>query len=134
MKILAGLTLALLVSTTPAFAAQASVFLEELTTVEIATAVREGRTTIIIPVGGVEQNGPHMALGKHNQRVKVLAGRIAQQLGNAIVAPVVAYVPEGKTVPTSWIFALEPALTVPTVQTPVAGTYAPCDGVLETSV
>jgi creatinine amidohydrolase/Fe(II)-dependent formamide hydrolase-like protein len=40
-----------------------------------------------------------MALGKHNLRVKALAGQIAQRLGNAIVAPVLAYVPEGAIVP-----------------------------------
>jgi creatinine amidohydrolase/Fe(II)-dependent formamide hydrolase-like protein len=40
-----------------------------------------------------------MALGKHNVRVKVLAGQIAQKLGNAIVAPVLAYVPEGAIFP-----------------------------------
>lgn len=33
--------------------------------------------------------------GKHNVRAKALAQRIAERLGNAIVAPVMAYVPEG---------------------------------------
>jgi len=113
MKILAGLTLVLLVSSTPVFAAQGSVYLEEMTTVEVAAGVREGRTTIIIPVGGVEQNGPHMALGKHNQRVKVLAGRIAQQLGNAIVAPVVAYVPEGNITPPTEHMRFAGTISVP---------------------
>jgi creatinine amidohydrolase/Fe(II)-dependent formamide hydrolase-like protein len=36
-----------------------------------------------------------MALGKHNVRVHVLSGKIARALGNALVAPVIAYVPEG---------------------------------------
>jgi len=40
-----------------------------------------------------------MVLGKHNVRVRVLAGRIAQELGNAVVAPVLAYVPEGSIDP-----------------------------------
>jgi creatinine amidohydrolase/Fe(II)-dependent formamide hydrolase-like protein len=79
--------------------APASVFLEELTSTEVRDAVRAGKTTMIIPVGGTEQNGPHMALGKHNVRVKVLAGRIAASLGNALVAPVVSYVPEGSIAP-----------------------------------
>ena len=77
-----------------AFAAS-SVYLEELTSFELRAAVAKGSTTVLIPIGGTEQNGPHMALGKHNLRVKVLAGQIAQKLGNAIVAPVLAYVPEG---------------------------------------
>ena len=113
MKILPVLTLALLLSSRAAFAAQTGVFLEELTTVDVAAVVREGHTTIIIPVGGVEQNGPHMALGKHNQRVKVLAGRIAQQLGNAIVAPVVAYVPEGNITPPTEHMRYAGTISVP---------------------
>ena len=72
-----------------------SVFLEDLTSFELRAAVANGSTTVLVPIGGTEQNGPHMALGKHNLRVKVLAGQIAQKLGNAIVAPVLAYVPEG---------------------------------------
>ena len=71
------------------------VFLEEMTSPEVQDALRQGATTILIPVGGTEQNGPHMALGKHNVRVKVLAGRIAATLGKTLVAPVLAYVPEG---------------------------------------
>lgn len=76
-----------------------SVYLEELTSTEVRSALKAGKTTIIIPIGGTEQNGPHMALGKHNARVKVLAGRIAARLGTALVAPVVSYVPEGSISP-----------------------------------
>ena len=87
--------------------AQKSVYLEDLTTHEVAAMVKNSPSVVIIPVGGTEQNGPHMAIGKHNIRVKVLAGRIAQQLSsqtavqkiNAIVAPVVSYVPEGNIEP-----------------------------------
>ena len=50
---------------------------------------------MLVPIGGTEQSGPHMVLGKHNVRAHVLAGRIASKLGNALVAPVIAYVPEG---------------------------------------
>ena len=74
-----------------AAAAPASVFLEELTSPEVATAIRDGSTTIIVPVGGTEQNGPHMVLGKHNLRVRILSGRIAQTLGHTLVAPVLPY-------------------------------------------
>ena len=76
-------------------AAEATVFLEDMTWTEVRDAIAAGRTTVIVPVGGTEQSGPHMALGKHNVRAHALAGRIAAQLGNALVAPVVAYVPEG---------------------------------------
>jgi creatinine amidohydrolase len=75
------------------------VFLEDLTWTEVRDATRAGKTIAIVPIGGTEQNGPHMVLGKHNARVKLLAGRIATTLGNALVAPVLAYVPEGQTAP-----------------------------------
>ena len=75
------------------------VYLEDMTWTEVRDAIAAGRTTAIVPVGGTEQSGPHMALGKHNVRARVLAGRIATQLGNALVAPVVAYVPEGRIDP-----------------------------------
>ena len=72
-----------------------SVYLEELTWPELRADIDAGKTTILVPIGGTEQNGPQMALGKHNVRVHVLAGKIAATLGNALVAPVIAYVPEG---------------------------------------
>jgi creatinine amidohydrolase len=76
-----------------------SVFLEELTTVEVNALLAQGYTTIILPTGGTEQNGPHMVLGKHNLIVKYAAEQIALKLGNALVAPVLAYVPEGEVEP-----------------------------------
>jgi creatinine amidohydrolase len=76
-----------------------TVFLEELTWTELRDLQHVGKTTIIIPIGGTEQNGPQMALGKHNVRVKALSEKIALALGNALVAPVIAYVPEGNISP-----------------------------------
>ena len=73
-----------------------TVFLEDLTWTEVRDLVRSGTTTIIVPTGGTEQNGPHMALGKHNARVKILSEQIARALGHTLVAPVLAYVPEGR--------------------------------------
>ena len=61
--------------------------------------IAAGKTTVIVPTGGTEQNGPHIVLGKHNYLVKYKAGEIAKQLGNALVAPVMAYVPEGEITP-----------------------------------
>ena len=77
----------------------AQLYLEAMTSPEVRDAVKAGSTTIIIPIGGTEQNGPHMTLGKHNVRVHVLAGRIAAALKNTLVAPVLAYVPEGSISP-----------------------------------
>lgn len=77
-----------------ASAAAAPLQLDALTSIELRDAVAAGTTTVLIPIGGTEQNGPHMALGKHNYRVALLAERIAAELGNAVVAPVLAYAPE----------------------------------------
>ena len=79
--------------------AQNSVFIEDLTTQEVSAALKAGKTTVLIPIGGTEQNGPHMAIGKHNVRAKALAGKIAASLGNALVAPVLSYTPEGNIDP-----------------------------------
>jgi creatinine amidohydrolase len=77
----------------------ASPHIEDMTWTELRDRVQAGATTVLVPIGGTEQNGPHMVLGKHNVRVRALAGRIAQRLGNAVVAPVLAYVPEGAITP-----------------------------------
>jgi creatinine amidohydrolase/Fe(II)-dependent formamide hydrolase-like protein len=90
-----------------------SVFLEELTWTELRDAIAAGATTVIVPVGGTEQSGPHMVLGKHNVRVKVLAGRIAQSLGNALVAPVIAYVPEGSIDPPAGHMRFAGTISIP---------------------
>ena len=90
-----------------------SVFLEDLTWTEVRGLVASGVTTIIIPVGGVEQSGPHMALGKHDVRVRILADRIARSLGRTLVAPVVAYVPEGVIDPPTEHMRFPGTISVP---------------------
>ena len=96
----------------PAFA-QGSVFLEELTSPELSAAVSSGKTTALIPIGGTEWNDAHIVLGKHNARARYLAGRIAEKLGNAIVAPVVAYVPEGRISPPTQHMRYPGTITIP---------------------
>jgi YVTN family beta-propeller protein len=104
----------LLVAAAPAASpAQSSVFLEDLTWTELRDAIRAGKTTILVPVGGTEQSGPYMALGKHNARVRALAQRIAEGLGNALVAPVIAYVPEGNLAPPTSHMRFPGTITVP---------------------
>jgi len=72
-----------------------TVFVEELTWMEVRDALKAGKTTVIVPTGGVEQNGPYLATGKHNYILRGTAEAIARKLGDALVAPVVAFVPEG---------------------------------------
>ena len=72
-----------------------SVHLEELTWTEVRDAIQAGTTTAHIYTGSTEQNGPHLVLGKHNFIARHVAGRIATELGNAIVYPVLPYAPTG---------------------------------------
>jgi len=72
-----------------------SVFIEELTSYEIRDAMAAGKTSAIIFAGGLEQNGPHMALAKHNVIARYAAGQIAERLGNALVYPIVPFSPAG---------------------------------------
>lgn len=74
-----------------------SLHMEDLTWTEVALALETGHDTVIVPTGGTEQNGPHAILGKHNYIVREAAGRIAERLGHTLVAPVIAYVPEGNS-------------------------------------
>jgi creatinine amidohydrolase/Fe(II)-dependent formamide hydrolase-like protein len=108
-----GVLLLLAVATGVPAAAPPTVFVDELTWPELRDQVRAGRTTVIIPLGGTEQNGPHMVLGKHNARARALAGKIAQTLGNALVAPVLAYVPEGNIEPPTAHMRFPGTITVP---------------------
>jgi creatinine amidohydrolase len=106
-------TCAALLLLAPWPARAASVMLEDLTWTELRDAIAAGSTTVIVPVGGTEQNGPHMALGKHNVRVRLLARRIAESLGGTIVAPVLAYVPEGGIDPPQAHMRYPGTITVP---------------------
>ncbi|MDR8394821.1 MAG: creatininase family protein [Paraburkholderia sp.] len=90
-----------------------TVQLEDLTWTELRDQIHAGKTTIIIPIGGTEQSGPYVALGKHNVRVKILSQRIAEGLGNALVAPVIAYVPEGGYAPPTSHMRFPGTITVP---------------------
>jgi creatinine amidohydrolase/Fe(II)-dependent formamide hydrolase-like protein len=78
-----------------------TVFLEEMTWMEVRDALRAGKTTAIIATGGVEQNGPYLVTGKHNVILRATTEAIARELGNALVAPIVPFVPEGEIHPPS---------------------------------
>lgn len=77
------------------------VMLDAMTSPEVRARIDAGARTVLLPIGGTEQNGAHLVLGKHNVRAPVLARRIAEALGDTLVAPVLAYVPEGRVDPPS---------------------------------
>lgn len=72
-----------------------TVWIEEMTWLEVRDAMKAGKTTVIVPTGGVEQNGPYLATGKHNYVNRATCTAIARKLGNALCAPNVPFVPEG---------------------------------------
>ncbi len=72
-----------------------SLWIEELTFMEVRDALRAGKRTVLVPTGGVEQNGPYLAGGKHNYILRQTAYATARKLGDALIAPIVVYVPEG---------------------------------------
>ena len=105
--------LILCLTVAPLAQAPDTVFLEELTWTEVRDKLAAGVTTVIIPTGGTEQNGPHMVLGKHNYLVRHKAGEAARRLGDALVAPVMAYVPEGNVDPPSGHMRFPGTITTP---------------------
>jgi creatinine amidohydrolase/Fe(II)-dependent formamide hydrolase-like protein/sterol desaturase/sphingolipid hydroxylase (fatty acid hydroxylase superfamily) len=86
--------------------------LEQLTWQEVRDRIAAGSTTVIVPTGGTEQNGPHVVLGKHNRIVDYAAGQIARRLGKTLVAPVMAYVPEGDIDPPTDHMSKQGTLTL----------------------
>lgn len=100
-------------STTARGASPRSVQLEELTSTEVRDLLTTGTTTILIPIGGTEQTGPYVALGKHNFRVRDLATQIAQKMGNTLVAPVISYVPEGAINPPTGHMRFAGTISIP---------------------
>jgi creatinine amidohydrolase len=72
-----------------------TVWIEEMTWLEVRDAMKAGKKTVIVPTGGVEQNGPYLATGKHNYVNRATCEAIARKLGNALCAPNVPFVPEG---------------------------------------
>jgi creatinine amidohydrolase len=71
--------------------AQQSVYIEDLTWPEVQHAITTGKTSAIIYTGSTEQNGPHMAIGKHNFIARWVAGAIAIKLGDALVYPTLPF-------------------------------------------
>jgi creatinine amidohydrolase len=78
-----------------------TIWLEEMTWMDVRDAMKAGKTTVIVSTGGIEPNGPWLALGKHNYVLKANCDAIARKLGNALCAPIVPFVPEGSLDPKS---------------------------------
>jgi creatinine amidohydrolase/Fe(II)-dependent formamide hydrolase-like protein len=78
-----------------------TVWIEEMTWMDVRDALKAGKTTAIISTGGMEPNGPWLVTGKHNYVLRTNCDVIARKLGNALCAPIVKLVPEGRIEPAS---------------------------------
>ena len=69
--------------------ARDSVWIEELTYLEVRDAIKAGKTTALVCAGSTEQNGPYMSGAKHQYAIRLVGEAIARKLGNALIAPVI---------------------------------------------
>jgi creatinine amidohydrolase/Fe(II)-dependent formamide hydrolase-like protein len=70
-----------------------SVWIENLTMLEVRDQIKNGKSTALVLTGGIEENGPYLTTGKHNNVLKATGESIARRLGNALVAPIVTLEP-----------------------------------------
>jgi creatinine amidohydrolase/Fe(II)-dependent formamide hydrolase-like protein len=70
-----------------------SVWIEELSWMEVRDLIAAGKTTVLLGSGGVEKNGPYTATGKHNYVLKTTLEATARQHSQALVAPLVTWEP-----------------------------------------
>jgi creatinine amidohydrolase/Fe(II)-dependent formamide hydrolase-like protein len=82
----------------PAQGQTPSLWIDDLTWPEVQDAIAAGKRTAIIYAGSSEQNGPHMVIGKHNFIAHALAQRIAEELGDALIYPILPYAITGNAV------------------------------------
>ena len=78
-----------------------SLWTDELTWMEVRDLIENGYTQVIVPTGGIEQNGPFLSTGKHNVILQAACPEIAKKLGNTLCAPIIKFVPEGNIEPPS---------------------------------
>ena len=78
-----------------------SVWIQELTALEVRDLLKEGKkTTALILGGGMEENGPYLVLDKHNLASRAMGESIARKLGNALCAPILTIEPGNLDRPT----------------------------------
>lgn len=67
-----------------------TVWMEDMTWMDVRDAMKAGKTTVIIATGGIEPNGPWIKLGKHNWILTKNCEALARKI-NALCAPVVKF-------------------------------------------
>lgn len=99
--------------TAPASAQPRSIWIDDLTWMEVRDAIAGGKTTAIVIAGSSEQNGPHMAIGKHNFIVRHCAEQIVGKLGDALVYPVIPFAITGDAAAKSAHMRFPGSVTLP---------------------
>lgn len=89
-----------------------TVWMEEMTWMDVRDAIKAGKTTVIVATGGMEPNGPWLVTGKHNYVLHANCEAIARKLGNALCAPIVKFVPEGSYDPPTGHMASPGTITM----------------------
>ena len=62
-----------------------SVWIEDLTMLEVRDLIKAGKTTALVLTGGIEENGPYLTTGKHNNVLKATGESIARSLGLSLI-------------------------------------------------
>ena len=70
-----------------------SVWMEELSWMEVRDQMKARKTMALLGTGGVEKNGPYTATGKHNYVLQTTLEAIARKHGQALVAPLITWEP-----------------------------------------
>lgn len=63
--------------------------LELMSFEDVSEALSRGYTTVLVPCGAVEQHGPHLPLCMDADHADALADKIADALGDALIAPTI---------------------------------------------
>jgi creatinine amidohydrolase len=77
---------------------------------EVKQAIQAGKTTALVYNGGTEQRGPQNVNGGHTLIAREVGRRIALKLGNAILAPTLAYSPNNASADLPGTIGLTPEL------------------------
>jgi len=70
-----------------------SVWIEDLTMLEVRDLIKGGATTALVLTGGIEENGPDITTGKQKNVIKVMGESIDNKHGKTLVAPIVTLEP-----------------------------------------
>jgi creatinine amidohydrolase len=87
-----------------------TVWIEDMTLLEIRDSLKAGKTTAMVFAGGMEDNGPYVTVSQHNSIVRAMCESIARKLGNALCAPIVLLgpgTPESAKSPGSVVLSVD---------------------------